>query len=92
MITYQRGSKYEPDFLVETANLMPMCEVKAAKEMQDAIVQARANAARTWVGAANAVAQESGRKQWHYVLIPHRAIAENATLQGLLSAYGQKSA
>ncbi|MGE5512937.1 MAG: hypothetical protein ACM31O_17000 [Bacteroidota bacterium] len=28
-ITYQRGSKYEPDFLVETATQMLMCEVKA---------------------------------------------------------------
>jgi type III restriction enzyme len=91
-ITYQRGSKYEPDFLVETATQMLMCEVKAANEMQDAMVQAKANAARTWVDAANAVAKETGRKPWRYALIPHHAVAENATLQGLLSAYAQTPA
>lgn len=61
-ITYQRGANYEPDFLIETTRQMLICELKAANEMQDTIVLAKANAARTWIGAANAVAKETGRK------------------------------
>ena len=91
-ITYQRGAKYEPDFLIETTRQMLICEVKAANEMQDTIVLAKANAARAWIGAANAVAKETGRKPWRYALIPHHAVAENATLQGFLSTYAQTPA
>jgi type III restriction enzyme len=87
-ITYARGSKYEPDFLVETAREMLICEVKAANELQDPIVKAKAEAARTWIGAANAIAKEQGRKSWRYALIPHDAITANATLEGLINIYG----
>jgi len=86
-ITYARGSKYEPDFLVETAREMLICEVKAANELQDPIVKAKAEAARTWIGAANAIATEQGRKSWRYALIPHDAIMANATLDGLLNVH-----
>lgn len=87
-ITYARGDKYQPDFLVETATEMLICEVKAANEVQDPIVQAKATAARTWIGAANTVAKELGRKPWRYALIPHDAVTEAATLAGLIKTYG----
>ena len=76
-ITYTRGDRYQPDFLVETATEMLICEVKAANEMSDPIVQAKATAARTWVGAANTVALEMKRKPWRYALIPHNAVTEH---------------
>ena len=82
------GSKYEPDFLVETASDMLICEVKAANEIEDAIVQAKAKAARTGVAAANAVAKATGRKPWRYVLIPHNDITHGATLSRLTNTYG----
>ena len=87
-ITYTRGDRYEPDFLVETATEMLICEVKAANEVADPIVQAKATAARTWIGAANAVAKEMKRKPWRYALIPHDAVTEAATLAGLVAMYG----
>lgn len=90
-ITYTRGDKYQPDFLVETATEMLICEVKAANELQDPIVLAKAEAARTWVGAANAVATEQGRKPWRYALIPHDAITASASLEGLMNIYGQSA-
>jgi type III restriction enzyme len=85
-ISYARGNKYEPDFLVETATEMLICEVKAANELADLIVQSKATAARTWIGAANAVAKDTGRKPWRYALIPHDAVTETATLAGLIRA------
>jgi type III restriction enzyme len=87
-ITYRQGDKYQPDFLVETTNEMLICEVKAANELQDPIVIAKAEAARTWVQAANTVAKEKGRKPWRYALIAHDAITESATLSGLVNRYG----
>lgn len=87
-ITYTRGDKYQPDFVVETTNEMLICEVKAANEVTDPIVQAKAKAARIWIGAANTVAREMNRKQWRYALIPHDALTESATLTGLMKTYG----
>ncbi len=89
-ISYQRGAKYEPDFLIETQTEMLICEIKAANELQDPIVRAKATASRTWVDAANTVAEGTGRKPWRYVLIPHSAITESSTLSGLANTYAQK--
>jgi type III restriction enzyme len=91
-ITYahgQRAASYEPDFLVETASEMLICEVKAANELADPLVQAKAAATRVWIGAANAVAKDTGRKTWRYTLIPHDAVTNAATLDGLVGTYGQ---
>lgn len=88
-ITYARGEKYQPDFLVETELKMLICEVKAANELQDPIVQAKAAATRTWINAANDVAVEQKRKPWRYALIPHDAITESASLEGLCNSHGQ---
>jgi type III restriction enzyme len=87
-VTYARGHNYEPDFLVETAAEMLICEVKASNEMNNPVVQTKAKAAREWVKAANTVAADAGRKPWRYALIPDHAIAHNATLEGLFTKYG----
>jgi len=94
-ITYAHGQKaanYEPDFPSRPANEMLICEVKAANELADPIVKAKAAATRVWIGAANAVAKDTGRKPWRYALIPHVAVTEAATLDGLVSTYGQTAA
>ncbi len=85
-ITYARGDKYQPDFLVETERGMLICEVKAANEIQDPIVQAKA--AHAWVDSANTVAKEMERKPWRYALIPHVEINGSAAIAGLLNRYG----
>jgi type III restriction enzyme len=88
-ITYDRGAKYQPDFLVETASEMLICEVKAANQLSDPIVLAKAEAACTWVGAANQVAKEMGRKPWRYALIPHTAVTQSANLAGLVNQHAR---
>jgi type III restriction enzyme len=91
-ITYERGRKYEPDFLVETATEMLICEVKADDQNAAPDVLAKAAAARVWIGAANEVAKDNGRKPWRYGLIPTGAVIGAATLNGLMSTYGMASA
>lgn len=86
-ITYARGAKYEPDFLVETATEMLICEVKAEDQRMEETVQAKASATKVWIEAANKVASETERKPWRYALIPHNAIRESSTLDGLVNAY-----
>ena len=88
VLQYDReGSHYYPDFVVETKSAKYLCEPKAANEMEDATVLAKARAAALWCEHATAHGQADGGKPWHYLLIPDTAILENKTLQGLAAAY-----
>ena len=86
-IDYASGQSYEPDFVVETTTEKLIVEVKAANEISDPVVQAKARAATKWVGYANVHAAETGGKEWRYVLVPHDAVGPSATLAGLAARY-----
>ncbi|HEX7320439.1 MAG TPA: DEAD/DEAH box helicase family protein [bacterium] len=86
-IHYAGEASYEPDFVVETKTAKFVCEVKAANEMNDAEVLVKAKAAAAWCVHATAHAQKHGGKPWSYLLIPHDAIAENKSMQGLAATY-----
>ena len=79
-IEYASGQPYEPDFVVETKTEKLIVEIKAANEVSDPIVQAKARAATKWVGYANAHAAEIGGKPWAYALVPHDVVGPSATL------------
>ena len=66
--------KYEPDFIVETAETIYMCEPKAKKDMYDTDVLEKKAAAEEYCRAATAYNAENGGKPWIYVLIPHDEI------------------
>lgn len=87
-IYYAKANTYQPDFLVETDKEMMICEVKARNELDDPVVKAKAKATCLWVDEANKIAQESGKKRWRYLLIPHDAVIASATLSGLVAKYG----
>ncbi len=78
-----RDAPYEPDFVAETEDALYLCEPKRATDIEDAEVQAKAKAAAVWCQHASAVAA----KPWSYLLIPHDAIADNKTMQGLAAAH-----
>jgi type III restriction enzyme len=86
-IHYASEASYEPDFVVETKTLKFLCEPKAANEMNDPEVLAKAKAAAEWCAHATAHEQKHDGKPWMYLLIPHDAIADNMTLQGLTATY-----
>ncbi|NYD91625.1 DEAD/DEAH box helicase family protein [Sphingomonas melonis] len=83
-IEYDRGRRYEPDFVVECTDAKLIVEVKAQNELSDAVVQEKARAARAWVDNANAFAADGDGKPWHYVLLGDQQITESLTLQSLL--------
>jgi len=89
-IHYSHDSDYEPDFVVETKTGRFLCEPKAANEMDDPIVQAKAKAAITWCKHATAHAQQYDGKPWSYILIPHDKIDESKTVAGLAAASNQR--
>ncbi len=76
---------YEPDFIAETADCIYMIEVKAANEMQDPEVQAKATAAIKYCNYATEFTAEYGGKPWKYVLIPHDKVAKNSSFKGIVT-------
>ncbi len=86
-IHYASDASYEPDFVVETKTAKFLCEPKAATELTDEKVQAKARSASEWCIHATAHEQKHGGKPWNYLLIPHDAVANNKTLQGLTATY-----
>jgi type III restriction enzyme len=86
-IFYHGEEEYVPDFAVETKSVKYICETKRANEMTDDIVLAKANAAAVWCEHATDHAHKHGAKPWIYLLIPHDAVDESKTLNGLAATY-----
>jgi len=82
-ISYNSESEYEPDFVVETKTTRFLCEPKADNEMEDEKVKAKATAAALWCKHAT----DTSNKPWKYVLIPHTAIDEAQTMDGVSAKY-----
>jgi type III restriction enzyme len=65
-----------------------MLEPKMRKELEDPVVLAKKEVSERWCRNATQHAASNGAKPWKYVLIPHDSIAENMTLAGLVSRFG----
>ena len=90
-IFYRNGAdhlEYQPDFVTEAGDTIYMLEPKMRKELDDPVVLAKKEAAIKWCRNASEHAASYSGKPWRYVLIPHDAIAENLTLDGLAARFG----
>lgn len=79
------AKKYEPDFIVETADAIYMCETKAEKDVNDPDVQAKAEAAREFCRRATEFTSQNGGKPWRYIIIPHILVDRAYTFNYILS-------
>ncbi|MFA6117878.1 MAG: DEAD/DEAH box helicase family protein [Sphingomonas sp.] len=84
-IEYDRGRRYEPDFVVECTDCKLIVEIKAERDLNDPIVIEKARAARAWVSNANEFVGEGDGKPWRYVLLAETLVTESLTLSGLLA-------
>ena len=85
-IRYRRGSdhpEYVPDFVAETASTLVMIEVKAANQLGDLEVKAKAEAAREWARHATEYTSQNGGKPWRYLVLAHDVLQENMSFDGL---------
>ena len=79
--------EYQPDFVAETADGLYMLEPKMRREMNDADVLAKRDAAVLWCQRATAHTATYGGKPWRYLLIPHDVLTENRTIRGLAQEF-----
>ena len=80
-----------PDFVAALAETNLLIETKKAADMESTEVQAKAQAARQWCARATQYSQGHGGKPWHYLLIPHHAVAVNKTLAALANNYAERT-
>jgi type III restriction enzyme len=87
-IYWEHNSKrYEPDFVVESADTIYMVEVKAERNTEDADVKEKARAALKYCQGASKFSADNRGKKWTYVLLPHNEVALNRSFEGLMRDY-----
>ena len=87
-IYYKNGAdhpEYQPDFVVETETAIFMLEPKSKKELEDPIVVAKKEVAEKWCERASDYNAKHGGKSWEYALISHDKIAENMSIEELVT-------
>ena len=87
-IYWSNGSKrYEPDFIVETADTIYMVETKAATNVSTDEVQQKKAAAEEYCRHASEFTAENGGKPWIYILLPHDIIDRTASFEYLITTH-----
>ncbi|MGQ2978113.1 MAG: DEAD/DEAH box helicase family protein [Polaromonas sp.] len=76
--------EYIPDFVVETAHHLLICETKARNDMGTDQVIAKAEAGAVWCQHASEHAKKIGTKPWKYLLISHEHVTEDKRLADFL--------
>ncbi len=79
--------KYEPDFIVETGNIIYMVETKSSAELDNVDVQSKKASAEEYCRQATEYNLEHGGKKWKYVLLPHNAVVRTSSFDFLMT-YG----
>jgi type III restriction enzyme len=79
------SKKYEPDFIVETADTIYMVETKALNNINDPDVQAKKIAAERYCKYASEFTAENGGKAWKYLLLPHDQVSRTSSFEYLRS-------
>jgi len=86
-ITYNRGKRYEPDFVVETEDMYYLVEVKDKRKLQDADVVAKKDRALQYCRIASEYNKANGHKEFRYLFIPHDEVSSNSSFKNLMKRF-----
>lgn len=89
-IWYNNNSdRYVPDFVVETADIIYLIEIKAENELDDKIVKMKEEAAINYCKNATEINKARKEKAWKYAIIPHDKTDTNMTFKKLVTEFGK---
>lgn len=86
-ITYNRGHRYEPDFVVETVDMYYLVEVKDKSKLNDPDVLAKKERAIKYCKIATEYNLANGHKGFKYLFIPHDEIQLNSSFNNLRARF-----
>ncbi len=75
---------YEPDFVVQTPDVIYMVETKARKNLYDIDVQEKKKSAEEYCKYATEYNMENEGKPWKYLLLPHDVINRTSSFKYLI--------
>lgn len=81
------SKRYEPDFVIETANTIYLVEPKAANKMSDDDVLAKKEAALKYCKYATEFTSQNNGKPWKYLLIPDTDISRTISFDLLIAKF-----
>lgn len=84
---YNRNKRYEPDFVVETKDIIYLVEIKGEDKLNDADVIAKKERAIQYCKISSVWAKTNGYKQWKYMFIPGGQVTETISLSLLASKF-----
>lgn len=82
-ITYNRGHRYEPDFVVETEDMYYLVEVKDRRRLTDPEVEAKKERAIKYCKVASEYNIAKGHKAFKYLFIPHDEVTSSSSFNNL---------
>lgn len=86
-ITYNRGRHYEPDFVVETDDVIYLVEVKGEDKLNDPDVIAKKKRGVQYCEVASRWGKANGYKEWQYLFIPSQKIMPNSSFMQLAKQF-----
>ncbi len=86
-ITYNRGQRYEPDFVVETDNTIYLVEVKGEDKINDPDVIAKKERSVKYCETVTAWSKANGYKPWKHLFIPANQIKATSTFKKLVAQF-----
>lgn len=86
-ITYNHGHNYEPDFVVETEDVIYLVEVKGEDKLKDTDVIAKKERGIQYCEVASRWGKANGYKEWRYLFIPAGQIHVNSSFTQLAERY-----
>lgn len=84
-IFYKNFLRYEPDFVVETAEKIFLVEVKRKSDLQTEEVILKASAAKIYCETVSEWNLKNGGKAWKYILLPDNEIHLNSSFEYLIA-------
>ncbi len=86
-ITYNHGHAYEPDFVVETEDIIYLVEVKGEDKLNDPDVIAKKERGIQYCAVASRWDKANGYKEWRYLFIPAGQIHANSSFAQLAERF-----
>ena len=86
-IKYNGGKRYEPDFVVETADTVYLVEVKSERDLYAPDVIAKKKRGILYCEAVTRWADANGYKPWKYLFIPANQVYPNSTFEMLANKF-----
>ena len=89
-LTYNRGHRYEPDFVVETEGVIFLVEVKGENLLKDATTIAKKERGIQYCQAASRWGKANAYKEWQYLFIPSKQVTASVSFENLAERFREK--